>query len=376
MKSFDHTTIEKKWQKKWEDEHLYETKDSVEGKKNRYVLVEYPYPSGNLHVGHWYAFAVPDIYARYRRMKGDNVLFPMGFDSFGLPAENAAIKRNLDPKKWTYDNIEYMSEQIRSMGSSFDWSRKVVTSDPEYYKWTQWLFLQLYKNNLAYKKTSTVPWCDKCKTVLANEQIISGTCERCDTSVLQKELDQWFFKITEYAERLLDDLVNLDWPEEIKDAQRAWIGKSEGALLRFAVKGLPLKDEKIEVFTTRPDTLYGATYVVLAPEYTKLESWKDSIENWNEVVAYQKKVAGMKELERREGKEKTGVELKGIKAINPATKDEVSIWIADYVLAGYGTSSIMAVPAHDERDFAFAKKFNLPITQVILPGADRYVEST
>lgn len=367
MKSFDHAAIEKKWQKRWADERLYETKDTVEGKKNRYFLVEYPYPSGNLHVGHWYAFAVPDIYARFRRMQGDNVLYPIGFDSFGLPAENAAIKRKLDPRKWTYDNIEYMSKQIRSMGNSFDWSRKVVTSDPEYYKWTQWLFLELYKKNLAYKKTSTVPWCDTCKTVLANEQIVAGSCERCDTSVIQKELDQWFFKITDYAERLLNDLNDLDWPEEIKDAQRAWIGKSEGALLRFAVQGVSIQGESIEVFTTRPDTLYGATYVVLAPEYSKLENWKDSIENWDEVLAYQKKVAGMKELERREGKEKTGVELKGIRAINPATQEEVPVWIADYVLAGYGTSSIMAVPAHDERDYAFAKEFNLPIKYVIAP---------
>jgi leucyl-tRNA synthetase len=366
MESFDHSAIEKKWQEKWEDEKLYETQDVVEGKKNRYLLVEYPYPSGDLHVGHWYAFAVPDIYARFRRMKGDNVLFPIGFDSFGLPAENAAIKRKLDPKKWTYDNIDYMVKQLRSMGNSFDWSRQVITSDPEYYKWTQWLFLQLYKNNVAYKKTSSVPWCDKCKTVLANEQIVSGTCERCGTSVIQKDLDQWFFKITDYAERLLNDLNDLDWPNEIKEAQREWIGKSEGALLRFEVPDVA-KNKSIEVFTTRPDTLFGATYVVLAPEHENVDAWRDNIENWPEVEAYRTKVASMKELERREQKEKTGVELKGISAINPATKERIPVWIADYVLAGYGTSSIMAVPAHDERDFAFAKKFDLPITYVIAP---------
>lgn len=369
MESFDHSAIEKKWQKKWEDEKLYETQDVVEGKKNRYLLVEYPYPSGDLHVGHWYAFAVPDIYARFRRMKGDNVLFPIGFDSFGLPAENAAIKRKLDPKKWTYDNIDYMVKQLRSMGNSFDWSRQVITSDPEYYKWTQWLFLQLYKNNIAFKKTSSVPWCDKCKTVLANEQIVSGTCERCGTSVIQKDLDQWFFKITDYAERLLNDLNDLDWPNEIKEAQREWIGKSEGALLRFEVPDVA-KNQSIEVFTTRPDTLFGATYVVLAPEHENVDAWKDRIENWPEVEAYRTKVASMKELERREQKEKTGVELKGVSAINPATKERIPVWIADYVLAGYGTSSIMAVPAHDERDFAFAKKFDLPIQQVVIPCAD------
>jgi Leucyl-tRNA synthetase len=233
MRTFDHQAIEKKWQKKWKDAELYRTQDHVDGKENEYVLVEFPCPSGNLHVGHWYAFAVPDIYARMRRMQGKNVLYPIGFDAFGLPAENAAIKRGLDPREWTEGNMQTMAQQLESMGNSFDWSRLIRTCDPAYYKWTQWLFLQLYKKGLAYKKKSTVPWCDSCKTVLANEQIVHGACERCGAEVVQKELDQWFFKITAYAERLLQDLEQLDWPEEIKQAQREWIGKSEGANIRF-----------------------------------------------------------------------------------------------------------------------------------------------
>ncbi len=365
MKTFDHKKIEKKWQKKWEENEIYKTQDSVKGKKNKYVLVEFPYPSGNLHVGHWYAFAVPDIYVRHSRMKGENVLYPIGFDSFGLPAENAAIKHGLDPRKWTYENIDKMTEQLRSMGNSFDWSRKVVASDPEYYKWTQWLFLQFYKNNLAYKKSSTVPWCDKCKTVLANEQIISGECERCGTEVIQKELDQWFFKTTEYADRLLKDAEELDWPSEIKDAQKEWIGKSEGSLLTFEIVG---EDEKVDVFTTRADTLFGATYMVLAPDHEYVKKWKDKIENWDEVEKYIKETSAKKELERKEAKEKTGVELNGIKAVNPATKEEMPVWIADYVLASYGTGAVMAVPAHDERDFEFAKKFDLEIKEVVSGG--------
>jgi leucyl-tRNA synthetase len=589
MKTFDHTNLEAKWQKRWEEQGLYTTPDAVEGKENAYMLVEFPYPSGNLHIGHWYAFAVPDIYARYLRMNGKNVLYPIGFDAFGLPAENAAIKRGLDPRKWTYDNIDFMMGQLKSMGNSFDWSRKVVTCDPEYYKWTQWLFLQLFEKGLAYKKQGTVPWCDSCKTVLANEQIVSGACERCGTAVLQKDLDQWYFKITEYADRLLADLDALDWPEEIKQAQREWIGKSAGALLQFRVKSLEfreqtaelrvagdeyrvpstesrvpnatprvvllhgftgradknfipwLKDELekqgyevqapqlpntntpteeeqvahvlknctidestifvghslggvvamkvieklphavgglvlvapavepafrtgepryfwdtfditydyntiksktsfrlvlsdtleneyrgaylahlaknieakllettakrihfcgntepfvldsvvstiehqwaqetgsdsklktldsklIEVFTTRPDTLYGVTYVVLAPEHTLVQELKGSIENWDEVLAYVEVTKAKKELERKEGKEKTGVELKGVRAVNPANGEEVPVWIADYVLASYGTGVVMAVPAHDERDFEFAKKYELSIRQVI-----------
>jgi leucyl-tRNA synthetase len=387
MATFDHHHIEQKWQKKWEDAQMYKTADTVEGKENRYMLVEFPYPSGNLHIGHWYAFAVPDIYARFLRMQGHNVLFPIGFDSFGLPAENAAIKRGLDPRAWTYGNIDFMSSQLRSMGNSFDWSRKVVASDPEYYKWTQWLFLQLYNKGLAYKKKSSVPWCDSCKTVLANEQIVAGRCERCGTEVVQKELDQWFFKITDYAERLLGDLDDLEWPEEIKAAQREWIGKSAGALLQFQVLstkyGVPTADDSelrtqnsqtIEVFTTRPDTLYGVTYVVLAPEHELvaelLANNELGITNKEEVRTYVEQTKNKKELERKEAKEKTGVELNGVKAINPATNEEIPVWIADYVLASYGTGAVMAVPAHDERDYEFAKKYDLPIRQVVIPCAD------
>lgn len=604
MKTYDHTAIEKKWSDTWAQSGIYTTPDARPDaappsqtpgvEKNEYVLVEYPYPSGNLHIGHWYAFALPDIYARYQRMQGKNVLFPIGFDSFGLPAENAAIKRGLDPRKWTYDNIAHMEGQLRSMGNSFDWSRKVVSSDPEYYKWTQWLFLKLYEKGLAYKKRSHVPWCDSCKTVLANEQIVNGACERCGSTVMDKELDQWYFKITDYAERLLEDLDELDWPEEIKQAQREWIGRSEGSLLRFEVKSqrskgkgagqkvkvlilhgftgradkefipwlkielekrgydvqapqmpntdAPTEEEQVsfvlescsidentvlvghslggvvamkviekignnvaglvlvapaveaefrtgeprnfwqtfditydykaivdktgfrtilsdslekekrgpyleylsgkidaqlaegtaqeehfcgdkeptvleaviaprphrsfseggrndeargetkqssgdvddlttynlqptiyvEVFTTRADTLYGATYLVLAPEHKLvaelLENSESGIENYEEVQAYIEATKKKKELERKESKEKTGVELKGIKAINPGTQEEIPVWIADYVLASYGTGAIMAVPAHDERDWEFAKTFGLPVRTVI---ADR-----
>lgn len=374
MEHYDHTTTEAKWQKKWEEQELYKTANNVSGKENYYCLVEYPYPSGNLHLGHWYAFAVPDIFARYKRMKGFNVMYPFGFDSFGLPAENAAIQRGLDPKQWTYDNIDYMTTQVKSMGTMFDWSRKVITSDPDYYKWTQWLFLEFYKNGLAFKKSASVNWCPKDQTVLANEQVIAGECERCGTKVEQKELEQWFFKITEYADRLLTDLEPLNWPEEIKQSQRNWIGKSEGAILEFKIQSAKFKTTTqnsklaVDVFTTRPDTLFGATYVVLAPEHKRVEELKDSIENWDEVAAYIETARNTKEIERTaEGREKTGVELKGVKAINPGSKEEVPIFIADYVLAHYGTGAIMAVPAHDQRDFEFAQTFNIPVRQVIMP---------
>ncbi len=374
MKTYDHAVIESKWQQKWAETKLYDTPDSVVGKENEYLLVEFPYPSGNLHIGHWYAFAVPDMYARYLRMNGKNVLYPIGFDAFGLPAENAAIKRGLDPRKWTHDNIDFMTRQLKSMGNSFDWSRKVVTCEPEYYRWTQWLFGKLYEKGLAYKKDGTVPWCDSCKTVLANEQITSGSCERCGTAVLQKELAQWYFRITDYAERLLVDLDALDWPEEIKQAQREWIGKSEGALLDFAITGAgsdvddTIDRKTVQVFTTRPDTLYGVTYVVLAPEHSLVTELKNVISNWDEVLAYIEATKAKKELERKEGKEKTGVELKGVKAVNPANGEEVPVWIADYVLASYGTGAVMAVPAHDERDWEFAHRYQLPVRFVIAPN--------
>src|SRR3989338_5816765 len=369
MKKYDHKRIEGRWQKEWEKKKLYKISDKIRGKKNFYLLTEFPYPSGNLHVGHWYAFSVPDILARHARMQGKNVLFPVGFDAFGLPAENAAIKNKLNPRKWTYGNIDFMRKQMRSMGTSFDWSRKVVTCDSDYYKLTQWQFLQFFKKGLAYRKETAVNWCPSCKTVLANEQVENGHCERCKTEVVQKNMLQWNMKITDYADRLHDDLALLDWPEPIKDAQRAWIGRSEGAEISFQLSGASFQDESIKVFTTRADTLYGVTYLVLAPEHPLLDQLRASsfelLGNAEEVKHYIESARKKTELERQENKEKTGVELKGVKAVNPATKEEIPVWIADYVLAQYGTGAIMAVPAHDERDFEFATKFDLPIVEVV-----------
>lgn len=544
MEGYNHKDIERKWQEKWQTDGLYNVPDKVEGKENFYTLVEFPYPSGNLHIGHWYAFAVPDIFARFKRMQGHNVLYPIGFDSFGLPAENAAIKRGLDPRKWTYENIDYMSGQLRSMGNMFDWNRKVVTSDPEYYKWTQWLFIEFFKKGLAYKKPGLVNWCPSCQTVLANEQVVDGACERCGTEVTKKDLEQWYFKITDYAERLLSDLDNLGWPEQIKDSQRNWIGKSEGAEFNFRLKTKkkrprfvvlhgfegsahtnfipwlkealgkqgyeveapelpnshdPKESEQVEyvlnnctldehtvlighslgavvgmkvlmkldkpisgfvavaaaidsefpnvkeapyhknfswsidyslvqknasnriavlsdtretnrksylqylskkldaafieaesneehftdteepaildavtpqikVFTTRPDTLFGVTYIVLAPEHPWVQELLEHVDNTEEVKKYIQATAKKTEIERTDAKkEKTGVELKGVTATNPATGEEISVWVADYVLAHYGTGAVMAVPAHDERDFSFARKYDLPIKYVVLP---------
>ncbi len=545
MKEYNHARIEKKWQKEWQKKGLYTVKDSEKGKKNNFVLVEFPYPSGNLHVGHWYAFAVPDMYARTMRMTGKNVLFPIGFDAFGLPAENAAIKRGINPRTWTYKNMAHMRKQIASMGTSFDWTREVVTCDPAYYKWTQWLFLQLYKKGLVHRKDTSANWCPSCKTVLANEQVIGGECERCGHKVEQRLMPQWNIAITKYADRLVDDLDNLDWPEAIKDSQRNWIGRSEGAEIDFALSGVdsckrvvilhgrngspqshafpwlkrkleergytvemptlphtqePDLDEQaahvmkhctldestalvgvsfgglvalrvlelgrkvgrvtlistphsgvfldkkarrsvtrackhqydiatirahaksfvvltdetdtivpqsdasewsntlggllikgtgvvphfssekgepdmlmaitptVRVFTTRPDTIFGATYMVLAPEHpwvTGALAQRGLIKNEKEVIAYRTQANQKTELERQENKVKTGVKLLGVHAINPATKEEIPVFISDYVLAHYGTGAIMAVPGHDERDNAFAKSFSLPIKQVV-----------
>src|SRR3990167_6363587 len=551
MKSYEHKAIEKKWAKQWEKDALYKTSDKAKGKDNYYLLVEFPYPSGNLHVGHWYAFAVPDILARFRRMQGKNVLYPIGFDAFGLPAENAAIKNKLNPRKWTLGNIEYMKKQIRSMGTSFDWSREVVTCDPAYYKWTQWLFLQLFKAGLVYRKETTVNWCPKDKTVLANEQVVNGKCERCDSEVVQKQMLQWNIKITDYAERLLGDLDALDWPKEIKESQKNWIGRSEGAEIDFPLTGavkddsrflllhgreslskgeyqpwlkaelekrgyevevvdmpnpgepndgeqadyvekhctldertvvvghsfggvvalrllerghkvrrvvlvstpfsgkfldgkvrksvtaackkgfdfgtikknartfmvvpddkdpvVPASDAQtyvkelgamfmagkgssphfasakepdvlmmcaptIRVFTTRPDTLYGATYLVLAPEHPwvslalqKYGFTKPIISDVEEVHAYVEKSKKRTEIERlAEEKEKSGVELKGVKAVNPATGKEIPVWVADFVLGHYGTGAVFA-DAHDVRDYAFAKKYGIPLKETLEP---------
>ncbi|MDP1690135.1 MAG: class I tRNA ligase family protein [bacterium] len=373
--AYDHTEIEKKAQEKWAGLDLYHVDLSDESKEKYYLLVEFPYPSGDLHIGHWYAFAVTDIYARMLRARGKNVLFPIGFDAFGLPAENAAIKNGADPKEWTYKNMERMREQLSSMGASFDWSKEVVACDPNYYQWTQWLFAKFFEHGLAEHREAAVKWCPKDQTVLANEQVINGCCERCGTEVEEKRLTQWFLKITNYAERLLVGLDTLPWRNEIKDAQRTWIGKSEGAYLEFQIAG---REEKIKVFTTRPDTIFGATYVVLAPEHLLVSellnqgSQTSLVTNKKEVEDYVSATAKKTERERSENKEKTGVKLEGISAINPATKEEIPVYIADYVLASYGTGAVMAVPAHDERDFEFAKKMQLPIRQVV---AQQYIQT-
>ena len=361
MSTHDHSEIEKRAREKWRSLNLYTTDLSAEDKDLYYLLVEFPYPSGDLHIGHWYAFSVTDIYARMLRMQGKNVFFPIGFDAFGLPAENAAIKHGVNPRAWTLENIERMRTQIESMGTSFDWSKEVIACQPEYYAWTQWLFAKLFEHGLAKRREAPVKWCPKDQTVLANEQVIEGMCERCSTPVEEKRLTQWFLSITEYADRLLEGLETLPWREEIKEAQRAWIGKSEGAKIRFVVQGGDT-DECVEVFTTRPDTLYGATYLVIAPEHTlAVESTEKSI------LQYRTEAQKKTERERSENKEKTGVKFENKVAINPATNEEIPIFVADYVLGSYGTGAIMAVPAHDERDFAFAKKYGLPIRHVVEP---------
>lgn len=358
ISKYDHKAVEQKWQKKWEEQGLYTVPDKVEGKDNFYTLVEFSYPSGNLHVGHWYAYSVPDIYARYKRMQGFNVLYPTGFDAFGLPAENAAIKLGANPNSWTKNQMEAMRTQLRSMGAMFDWSREVVTCDPVYYKWTQWMFTQFLKHDLVYRAVTKVNWCPKDQTILANEQVTDGKCERCGTEVVQRDQEQWMLRITKYADRLTDDLEALDWPHAIKESQKNWIGRSEGSEISFQIKG---SDKKITVFTTRADTLFGVTYVVLAPENKLVQDLLSSIENKEEVQDYISQTKKKSELDRQQSKEKTGVELKGVSAINPANNEEVPVWIADYVLAGYGTGAVMAVPAHDERDFEFAKVYNLPV---------------
>lgn len=363
--TFNHKEIEEQAQTLWAEGRLYETNLKETGKDPYYFLFEFPYPSGDLHIGHWYAYALTDIYARFMRMQGKNVLFPIGFDAFGLPAENAAIRNGVDPKEWTYANMERMRGQIKRIGTTVDWSKEVMTCDPSYYKWTQWLFAKLYEHKLAERKEAAVKWCPKDATVLANEQVVDGTCERCGTEVEERKLTQWFFKITEYAERLLSDLDPLPWREDIKEAQRAWIGKSEGAKLWFSISGT---EEKVEVFTTRPDTVFGATYVVLAPEHPLVEKLLSTVTNAAEVTAYVEATKKKTERERSENKEKTGVELTGVKVVNPATKEEIPLYVADYVLGSYGTGAVMAVPAHDERDFEFARRVGLPLVTVIEGG--------
>lgn len=362
-KKFDSSEIEKKWQARWEEAGLYAVGERDHTREKEYVLVEWPYPSGNLHIGHWYAFAVPDIYVRTRRMQGKQVIYPMGFDAFGLPAENAALKRNINPREWTESNIAYMREQLASMGNAFSWDKTTSSTDQDYYRWTQWMFTQFYENGIAYRGEGVVNWCPGCHTVIANEQVQSDdTCERCGSAIEKKRMPQWMLRITDFADALTDDLDALDWPEHIKEAQRQWIGRSKGAEIDFTLS----TGATVTVFTTRPDTLFGATYLVLAPEHPQVRDSIPYLGNVNEVSAYVEQAAKKAEQDRLDAtKEKTGVQLEGITATNPASGEQIPVYIADYVLGGYGTGAIMAVPAHDERDYAFAHKFGLPIRQVV-----------
>ena len=364
---YDFRRIEKKWQKRWEEEKTFAaTLD--ESKKKFYALIEFPYPSGEgLHVGHPRPYTAMDIIARKRRMEGYNVLFPIGFDAFGLPTENYALKNKVHPAAVTKKNIARFTEQLKMLGYSFDWDRVVDTTDPAYYKWTQWIFLKMFEKGLAYKASMPVNWCTSCKCVLANEEVVGGVCERCGSEVVRREKSQWMLKITEYADRLLDDLDELDFIERVKTQQRNWIGRSTGAEIVFDTTA----GDKLRVFSTRPDTLFGATYMVVAPEHEYVTKWMPLLENAEEVEAYRAAAARKSDFERTElskDREKTGVELKGVRAVNPATKQEIPIFISDYVLASYGTGAIMAVPGHDTRDWEFAKKFGLPIVEVVSGG--------
>ncbi len=363
--NYNYTEIEKKWQQIWDDNKTFAAKNDYSLPKF-YGLVEFPYPSGQgLHVGHPRSYTAIDIVARKKRLQGFNVLYPMGWDAFGLPTENFAIKNHIHPAEVTKMNVANFKRQLKSLGFSFDWDREVNTTDPDYYKWTQWIFLQLYKKGLAYKKQMAVNWCTSCKCVLANEEVVNGVCERCGSEVVQKEKSQWMLKITDYAEKLLDGLDDVDFIERVKTQQRNWIGRSYGTLVDFGTTS----GDKFKVFTTRADTLFGATYTVLSPEHPLLEKWADKIENYDEVLAYKQEAAKKSDFERTElAKDKTGVMLKGIKAVNPVNNTEIPIFISDYVLISYGTGAIMAVPAHDTRDWDFAKKFGLPIIEVVAGG--------
>lgn len=366
MREYNPNAIEKKWQKIWDDEETFVSKID-HSKEKFYPLVEFPYPSGQgLHVGHPRPYTALDIVARKRRLEGQNVIYPMGWDAFGLPTENYAIKHKIHPAKVTEENIAHFKNQMKSIGFSFDWSREVNTTDPDYYKWTQWIFIQLYKHGLAYKKEMSVNWCPSCKVGLANEEVVDGKCERCGTEVTHKNKNQWMLKITEYADRLIDDLDEVDYEEKIKTQQKNWIGRSFGASVDFTIAD---EDYKLRVYTTRPDTIFGATYMVIAPEHPIIEDLKEKITNEDAIHAYQEEARKKSDFERGElSKEKTGVKIGGIKAINPLTGKEIPIWISDYVLMSYGTGAIMAVPGHDTRDFEFAQKFDMPIIPVVDTG--------
>jgi leucyl-tRNA synthetase len=366
IQKYEPREIEKRWQQRWAADHIYEVRED-KSRPKFYALTMFPYTSGDLHIGHWYALAPSDVYARFKRMQGYNVLHPMGFDAFGLPAENAAISHGIHPYDWTMKNIRNMRRQLESMGAIYDWNREVITCLPSYYKWTQWFFLKFYKAGLAYRAKAPVNWCPRCQTVLANEQVIGeGACERCSTVVTKRELEQWFFRITGYAERLLDH-SGLDWPERIKTMQKNWVGKSEGAEISFLLEDEAIEQKEIRVFTTRPDTLFGVTFFLLAPEHSLVSRLTRSTRK-AEVDKYIAWCRRQTEYERVAlGREKTGVFL-GSHLVNPINGERVPIWIADYVLPTYGTGAVMAVPAHDERDLAFAKKFNLPVRTVIAPA--------
>ena len=368
MKSnYDYSAIEKKWQDIWDEKQTFAAKDDYSLPKF-YGLVEFPYPSGQgLHVGHPRSYTAIDIVCRKRRLQGYNVLYPMGWDAFGLPTENYAIKNHVHPAKVTAENIKNFKRQLKSLGFSFDWSREINTTDPSYYKWTQWIFLQLFKHGLAYKKKMSVNWCTSCKCVLANEEVVNGHCERCGSEVVHKEKSQWMLKITDYAEKLLDGLDNVDFIERVKTQQRNWIGRSYGTQVKFTAS----TGDEFEIFTTRADTLFGVTYMVMSPEHPLIEKWADKIRNYDEVLSYKQEAAKKSDFERTElAKDKTGVKLEGVTAVNPVNGKEVPIFISDYVLISYGTGAIMAVPAHDGRDWDFAKKFGLPIIEVVSGGED------
>ena len=363
---YNHRAIEQKWQKIWDDEKAFAATDDY-SKPKYYALVEFPYPSGQgLHVGHPRPYTALDIVARKRRMQGYNVLYPMGWDAFGLPTENYAIKNKIHPRIVTENNVKHFKQQLHSLGYSFDWDREINTTDPQYYKWTQWIFLKLFKEGLAYKSEMPINWCTSCKVGLANEEVVNGVCERCGSPVVRKVKSQWMLKITDYAEKLLEGLEDVDYIERVKVSQKNWIGKSQGAEVEFQVAG---KEEKLTVYTTRPDTLFGATYIVVSPEHPMLDKYKEDIKNWDAIQDYREQAAKKSDFERSElAKEKTGVAIDGLSAINPVNEKEIPIWVSDYVLMSYGTGAIMAVPAHDTRDWEFAKKFDLPIIEVVAGG--------
>ena len=365
---YNHKVVEKKWQKVWDDNKAFAATDDY-SKPKYYALVEFPYPSGQgLHVGHPRPYTALDIVARKRRMQGYNVLYPMGWDAFGLPTENYAIKNKIHPKIVTENNVKRFKEQLHSLGYSFDWDREINTTDPGYYKWTQWIFLKLFKAGLAYKKEMPINWCTSCKVGLANEEVVNGVCERCGAPVVRKVKSEWMLKITDYADKLIEGLNDVDYIERVKVSQKNWIGRSTGAEVDFQIKDT---EDKLRIYTTRCDTLFGVTYMVVSPEHPYLDKYKDQIKNWEEIVAYREQASRKSDFERAElAKDKTGVAIDGLTAINPVNGKEVPIWVSDYVLMSYGTGAIMAVPAHDERDWEFAKKFHLPIIQVVAKNGE------